>query len=182
MKKLKDIISGVKENYYYDYDGEIYSLQNGVIKLLSGDKHGRYTVMSIEGKSIGFCKNTFLNYITTQYIENEEWHTIKSFPNYMVSNMGRVRSHKFAMPKILKEHIDRHGYSSVCLYNENYQTRVFIHKLVAQEFIPNTNNHDTINHINHDKQDNRKENLEWVSREYNVLDGLMFRYKMGIYA
>lgn len=44
---------------------------------------------------------------------------------------------------------------------------MFIHRLVAEKYIPNPDNKEQINHINGDKTDNRAENLEWVSNQEN---------------
>ena len=182
MKRLNNIVKRAKDYYFYDNKGNIYSAPKGKIQLLKGDKHNRYNVMSYEGKTIGFSESTFKRFIKNEWNEKEVWHNIEGYPDYMISNIGRVKSNKFAMPKLLKLHIDRYGYASVCLYKDNIQTRIFVHKLVAEAFIPNPNNLETINHIDHNKLNNTVENLEWLSRESNSLDGIMFRDKIGIYA
>ena len=42
-----------------------------------------------------------------------------------------------------------------------------VHRLIAKMFIPNPYNLPNIDHINHNKTDNRLENLRWVSQRDN---------------
>lgn len=96
----------------------------------------------------------------------EIWRNIKDYPDYQVSNMGRVKSlgnNKTRKEKILKLQSDKDGYVIVGLNSKTFK----VHRLVAQAFIPNPNNYPVVNHKNEIKDDNRVENLEWCSIAYN---------------
>lgn len=56
----------------------------------------------------------------------------------------------------------------VVLSINNAPKSCYVHRLVAEAFIPNPNNLPCINHKNEDKTDNRVENLEWCTQKYNV--------------
>lgn len=95
----------------------------------------------------------------------EIWKKIKDLP-YEVSSLGKVRNLK---GKILKTYIQNCGYEQIKVAFNN--THKQIHRLVAEAFIPNPENLPEVNHINEIKSDNRVENLEWCSREYNYKYG-----------
>ena len=101
---------------------------------------------------------------------NEIWKTIEDYPNYMVSNMGRVKSlgnDKTRKEKILKSCKCRGGYVMVNLYKDGKKKYLTIHRLVASAFLNNPDNLPQINHIDEDKTNNRVENLEYCTAEYN---------------
>lgn len=99
---------------------------------------------------------------------NEVWRDIKGFEGlYQVSNLGRVKSLKCGKEKILKPGKTTCGYLQVILSKDGKTKAYKVHRLVANTFIPNPNNLETVNHINEDKTDNRVENLEWMNYKDN---------------
>lgn len=96
----------------------------------------------------------------------EVWKDIKGYENlYMVSNFGNIKS--FYSNKILKPKKDKDGYLLINLYKNKKSKTHKIHRLVATAFLKNINNYKEVNHKNEKKDDNRVENLEWCSHEYN---------------
>ena len=96
----------------------------------------------------------------------EIWKTIEDYPNYQVSNLGRVKSLNYGKEKIMS-YDNNKGYNRIQLCKDGKTKHFRIHRLVAQAFLPNPNNLPQVNHINEDKTDNRVENLEWCTAKYN---------------
>jgi hypothetical protein len=70
--------------------------------------------------------------------------------------------------KILKTHLSKLGYRNVIITNKDQCPKNFlIHRLIAIAFIPNPFDLPEVNHINGKRDDNRIENLEWISRKDN---------------
>ena len=97
----------------------------------------------------------------------EIWKNIENYPDYMVSNLGRVKSIKFGKEKLLKHSKDKYGYFKVLLSKNGKSKNLKIHRLVAKAFIPNPDNKEFIDHINTNKTDNRVENLRWCTCKEN---------------
>lgn len=91
----------------------------------------------------------------------EEFKTIRESKCYEISNMGTVRNKRNG--NFLKPAIDKDGYLKVCLCENNKRIYRFVHRLVAIEFIENSQNKETINHIDGNKTNNCVENLEWAT-------------------
>ena len=118
----------------------------------------------------------------------EKWKEIEDYPNYQISNYGRVKSLKYYnnvykkyydRELILKEKINKSGYKFVSLGcgKRGKKKNIAIHRLVAKAFIPNIKNYKEINHKDGNKNNNRVENLEWCSRSENMLHA----YKLGLH-
>ena len=100
----------------------------------------------------------------------EIWTDIKGYEGlYQVSNFGRVKRVK--TNRVLKGSKHTHGYLVVGLYKNNTKSTKKIHRLVAEVFIPNTDNKPEVNHIDEDKTNNMVSNLEWVTAKENSNHG-----------
>lgn len=101
----------------------------------------------------------------------EVWKDIESYEDiYQISNLGNVkRKYANGKTKIIKPYLNKCGYFYVCLCKYNKKKLFRVHKLVALAFIGNIPKNMEVNHINGIKTDNRVENLEYVSRGYNLL-------------
>ena len=89
-------------------------------------------------------------------------------PHYMVSNRGDVFSENKGRWSKLSPYIDRNGYPTVDLGRDGTPKNVRVHRLVADAFIPNTEQKPMVNHLDHDKQNNMATNLEWVTAKENI--------------
>jgi hypothetical protein len=99
-------------------------------------------------------------------IDTSEYSPTKFSKMYLVSRSGKVYScqmKRFMIPKKLPG-----GYLSVKLSKDNIHKDFYVHRLIAEAFIPNEDNKPFVNHKNFDKTDNRDVNLEWCTSSENV--------------
>lgn len=101
---------------------------------------------------------------------SQEWHSIKDFSNYEISNDGYVRnviSGYVLKPMIRSKTSD---YLQVNITSDyGYRKHLNIHRLVAKAFIGNPYNKPCVNHKDGNKHNNHMDNLEWVTRSENDL-------------
>jgi hypothetical protein len=64
------------------------------------------------------------------------------------------------------------GYLQVRFTINGKTYRKYIHRMVAEAFIPNPHGYSEVNHIDGDKSNNHVSNLEWCSRSYNIKHAL----------
>ena len=116
-------------------------------------------------------------------MNNEIWRDILNYEEYyQASNYGRIRSldriiymkhrngkiatHHFK-GKILSTRTNNSGYVKVDLTKNKNQRTFFVHRLVAETFIPNLKKLPQINHKDGNKLNNNADNLEWCDAFQN---------------
>ena len=98
---------------------------------------------------------------------NELWKEVQEFPNYQISNKGRIRNKS---GRVLKTFIQNQGYEVATLSNKSIKSaKRTIHRLVASAFVENENNLPMVNHIDGIKLNNCSDNLEWCTNSHNIL-------------
>ena len=110
----------------------------------------------------------------------EIWKPVKGFEGYYeVSNLGRVRSidrvvvdnvrncERLLKGKVLLQRDNGNGYMGIMLCKDHKLYNKYVHRLVAEAFIPNKDNLPQVNHKDEDKSNNRADNLEWCTSFYN---------------
>ena len=104
----------------------------------------------------------------------EKWKDVKGFEGlYKISSSGKVYSYRS------KSHLatwkDKDGYLRCGLSNNGKKFQFSVHRLIAMTFLENSENKPQINDKNGIRNDNRVENLEWVTalenqrHKFNVL-------------
>ena len=111
---------------------------------------------------------------------NEVWKPVVGYEGfYEVSDCGRVRSVEHVIirkngatrpirSKFIHVTTMPNRYLQVMLYKDKKHKHAYIHRLVAEAFIPNPMNLTEINHKDENQQNNHADNLEWCDRKYNV--------------
>ena len=84
---------------------------------------------------------------------------------YAVTPEGEVYSYK--SKKFLKLKINKGGYLQVGLRKNGERKFYYIHRLVAEAYLPNPENLPQINHKDENKTNNCLQNLEWCDNKYN---------------
>ena len=97
----------------------------------------------------------------------EDWREIEDYPGYFVSNQGNVRGIRKPEQNMKLTKNKTTGYRQV---NCAGGTNVRVHRLVAKAFCENPNNHVVVDHINRIRDDNRAENLRWVTQSQNIVN------------
>lgn len=111
-------------------------------------------------------------------LTREQWKYLNFSDNYMISNLGRIKSithtivsnrgYSYKLKgKILKDRITPNGYNQCCLRINKKYKYYYIHRLVAEHFIKKINNNMEVNHKDGNKLNNNIKNLEILTSKEN---------------
>lgn len=117
------------------------------------------------------------------------WKDVKGFENlYQISDAGEVRSKdrlgidtkgrkRFWKGRVLNPDIAPNGYYRITLSNgRRNRVQRYLHRMLAEHFIPNPYNLPQVNHKDGNKLNCNLDNLEWVSAQGNTIHA----YKNGL--
>lgn len=114
----------------------------------------------------------------------EIWKDVVGYEGlYKVSNLGNIKSFHSSQNRPAAERnvhpSNAKGYMRIGLYKNKQCKRKYVHRIVAEAFIPNPDNKPEVNHINGDKTNNKLDNLEWVTASENSYHAVGLGLKYG---
>lgn len=110
---------------------------------------------------------------------SEQWKQLYDYPNYEISNMGKVRSKQRIFvdssgrnmgkrERELKLQDNGTGFKYVHISVGSKKKTIYLHKAVAEHFVENENPEEFkyVAHIEPNLDDNSYLNLKWTNRRY----------------
>ena len=101
------------------------------------------------------------------YYEVDQFGRVFGLARSIVVVDGNRTYTKHLKEKKIKQAMNSNGYKVVSLVMNGKQTNVYVHRIVAEAFLPNPDNLPMVNHKDEDKTNNFLENLEWCTAAYN---------------
>lgn len=91
-----------------------------------------------------------------------KWKILKENENYSINEKGEIKNN--ISKKILSPSINKNsGYYQIDLWKDNKSRKYTLHRLVANNFIPNLENKPTVDHIDGNRLNNNISNLRWAT-------------------
>lgn len=105
-------------------------------------------------------------------VDPARWIPIAGYEGlYEVNQWGQVRNKDGLLLRQRLKRAKYTVYKKVSLYKDGEYKHLYVHRLVAQAFIPNPQGFELINHKDEDGTNNVVNNLEWCDRSYNATYG-----------
>jgi len=103
------------------------------------------------------------------YFGKENIKDIKGYEGqYAITSQGRLCKYSFEKYKVKWLSLSRNtDYIMLGLVKNNKRKFYYLHRIVAEAFIDNPENKPQVNHLNCNKHDNKRHNLEWSTRIEN---------------
>lgn len=100
----------------------------------------------------------------------EIWKDVQGYESkYQVSNLGNVRRFYKGQWLLMKPYCGTSRYFHISFYTNGTPKTFDIHRLVAESFLEKVSGKNEVNHKDGNRKNNSVENLEWVSREENLI-------------
>jgi len=95
---------------------------------------------------------------------------ISGFPGYYVKEDGTIWSciDRHLKPFLIVPELSSHGYPRLRVKINGKAKKKTVHRIVAETFIPNPENKPQVNHLDFDKMNPRRDNLEWATNDENA--------------
>jgi hypothetical protein len=93
---------------------------------------------------------------------------------YIIDEDGNILNSDTGL--ILRQRLNPNGYFMIGLMQDGIQVSHRVHRLVAEAYLEKPFPDATVNHIDGNKQNNRVDNLEWISLKDNIIHS----YELGI--
>ncbi len=155
-KTLHKSCRGFEYRYVVYIDGNIYDRYT---KKLVKNNNGRVTLIGINNKEYNMPVQKIIDQ-TFSDLDLTKFDIVKGHEDYVINKNGTLyntKSKRFISTTI------KHGYMR---YNVDW-TRRMVHEVLADQYIPNPNHYETIDHVDCNKLNNSIQNLEWCTREEN---------------
>ena len=83
---------------------------------------------------------------------------------YEISTNGKIRNKEKVNVKFF---VSLDGYKRISLVKNGKQSNHYVHRLVCIQFIKSVAGKPQVNHVGRDRSNNKVNNLEWCTPEYN---------------
>lgn len=106
------------------------------------------------------------------------WKQYDKLPRLKISTLGEVRStcYEDGNRNLSEQTSGNTDYLFVRITFGSKRIMAYVHRMVAETFIPNPLNKPCVNHIDGNKHNNRVDNLEWSTYSENLLHA----YRIGL--
>jgi hypothetical protein len=93
---------------------------------------------------------------------------VKSVDRYLPAGKHDYRIYKGKLKRAVKG--NQFGHLKHQLWKNNKLEQAYVHRLVAENFIPNPNNYPLVMHIDDNPANNHISNLKWGTQKHNMKD------------